>query len=143
MFQAVPEQYDLRRALADLGEDVWLARQRAHDMAPGQEVFFWLARKGGGLVAVGRLISPVEEQAAPAWQLPYWMPAARAAAATVEPRIRVRYTSKFPGRPLSRDLLRMDPALGSQQPIGPVYVGTNFAVTEAARLALLARIAGR
>jgi hypothetical protein len=132
IFQAVPEQYDLRRALASLDDDLWLASQRAKDMAPDQKVFFWLARKGGGIVATGRIESHAEDEPAPTWQLPYWMPAARVDAAVIKPRVRVRYLKKFPARPLSRDLLKMHAALVAQQPIGPVYVGTNFAVSETA-----------
>jgi hypothetical protein len=140
IFQAVPEQYDLRRALAALDEDIWLAQRRASDMQPGQAVFFWLARKGGGLIAAGEILSRAEDQAAPAWQMPFWMPAARIAAGIVKPRVRVKYTAKFVTRPLPRELLKLDPVLATQQPIGPVYVGTNFAVSAPAFHTLSARM---
>jgi hypothetical protein len=128
IFQAVPEEYDLKRALADLSDDVWLARQRHDAMAPGQMVYFWLARKGGGIVAVGEVTSHAEIIPAPSWQLPYWQPSARHAAAHAERRVRVTYRKRFPYTPLGRDLLSCDPILARQRPIGPVYVGTNFAV---------------
>jgi hypothetical protein len=143
IFQAVPEQYDLRTALGKLDEDVWLARQRASDMAAGQKVFFWLARKGGGLIAVGELLTAAEDRSAPSWQLPFWKPAARPAAEVIEPRVRVKYTARFPSLPFSRDFLKLDPVLAKQQPIGPVYVGTNFALSAASLAALEARLAGR
>ncbi|WP_439596781.1 hypothetical protein [Falsiroseomonas sp.] len=139
----MPEQYDLRKALADLEEDVWLARQRADDIAPGQKVFFWLARKGGGLIATGQVLSLAEDQPAPSWQLPYWTAAAMPAAGLVEPRVRVRYQSKFATSPLTRDFLKLDPVLAKQRPIGPVHVGTNFGLSASALSAIEARLAGR
>ena len=142
IFQAVPEQYDLRRALVALDEDIWLAQRRSSDMQPGQAVFFWLAGKGGGLIAAGEILSRAEDQAAPAWQIPYWMPAARIAAGIVKPRVRVKYTAKFVTRPFSRDILKRDPVLAAQQPIGPVYVGTNFALSAPAFIALGAKLKG-
>ena len=112
-------------------------------MAPGQRVFFWLARKGGGLVAAGEILSATEEQAAPEWQLPYWMPVTRPDAGRIESRVRVRYALKFGAHPLTRDFLKLDPILATQQLIGPVYVGTNFAMSADAVRALEARLGSR
>jgi EVE domain len=143
IFQAVPGDYNLRQALADLDEDVWVARQRRKDMAPGQRVYIWLARPGGGVVAVGQIASIVESAPAPGWQLPYRQPSVRVAASQPEPRVRVRYSAKFLHAPLSRSFLASDPILARQPPIGPVYVGTNFAVGSDAEERLQAIMRGR
>jgi len=107
-------------------------------MLVGQPVFFWLARKGGGMLAAGHLLSTPEVQAAPSWQLPFWTPLLRAGASDEVRRVRVRYMKKFAHAPLTRDFLKLNSALAKQQPIGPVYVGTNFAMSQAAVHALAA-----
>jgi len=129
IFQATPDKYDLKLALSKLDEDLWLARQRADDMAPGQRVYLWLTGADGGLVAAGKIVGPVETLPAPEWQLPYWRPSARLAASQPERRVRVRYEAMFPHAPLTRFLLARDPVLARQRPIGPTHVGTNFAVS--------------
>jgi hypothetical protein len=143
IFQAVPEDYSPRQALADLDEDVCVARQRRRDMAPVQRVYIRLARPGGGAVAAGQIASIVESAPAPGWQLPNWQPSVRVAASQPEPRVRVRSSAKFLHAPLPRSFLASDPILARQPPIGPVYVGTNFAVGSDAEERLQAIMRGR
>jgi len=139
IFQAVPKTYDLAHALRDKASDLWIAKQRWRDMAPGQAVYFWLGAPVGGIVAVGQITGSIVEEPAPPEQSDYWRE--NAGRRKIDPlrRISVRYDRKFPLTPIRRADLNAFPELAKQSPIGGFFAATNFALSDAAayRLATL------
>lgn len=53
IFQAVPERYDLSKALASLQSDEWLVTRYAADMSQGDVIYYWQAGRTAALHAWG------------------------------------------------------------------------------------------
>ena len=140
IFQAQPKSFDIDGFLATRPtEFLWLARQRAAAILPGDQVFLWRAiggmeREKSGVIAEARVIagamSMLEDPAA----LPFWRDPTQTANKQLRVRLRLLRVAS-PGEVLQRDWLRADPHL-RELSIFWLANSTNFVVSpeHAARL---------
>ena len=111
IFQANPAYHEIDRALRELPEIEWTVRQYQQRVEVGDRVYIWRSGTGGGVVAVGTILSPVTEKEPASQDVPYLT---NRELFGPKPRVSVRIDQVL-GRPLLRTTLREDPVLGDLQ----------------------------
>ena len=147
LFQAQPRSFDIDGFLATQPtEFVWLARQHAADIFPGDRVFIWRAIGGGdptksGVIAEARVVAGAAQRPEDPASVPFWRESADAAGTQMRVRLRLLHIAD-PRQVLQRNWLSEDPIL-RELGIFRMAQGTNYPVSaeQAARLdALWSRI---
>lgn len=149
LFQAQPQSFDIDGFLATQPtEFVWLARQHAGDILPGDHVFIWRAiggedRARSGVIAEASVIAGASQRSEDPASVPFWRDMADAAGTQMRVGLRlVRVADRR--QVLQRDWLYSDPVL-RELAIFRMAQGTNYPVLteQAARLNALWSRVGR
>lgn len=139
IFQANPNYFDLKGALAQLQEQHWLVNQHAGEIKEGHTAFLWLSGKAGGLLARATILTAPAILPAPENERPFTIDES-ALPRTDARRVRLRIDQVL-DRPLDRDTLRGDARLAGLMFLR-VPQGTNFPVDDEQCAALLDLMAG-
>jgi MoxR-like ATPase len=126
IFQANPNKYDIDRALANLDEMTWSARQHVDRLKPGDIAYIWRSGKESGIVAKIELTDGAREREADPNQETYTLDT------EALPSRDVRVVGKILARfdpILSKDLIAETPGLENLS-ILRYHQGTNFPVTK-------------
>lgn len=127
IFQASPEVFDLRGALASLRDQTWSVRQHRDEIAAGDTAYLWISGTEGGLAARATVVTSPARGRMHAEELPFILDHGHLG--DEEDRVEIRVERAL-AKPISRDAIASDPVLQSTELIRKVR-GTNFAVTEA------------
>ena len=149
LFQAQPRSFDIDGFLAtNPTEFVWLARQHAADILPGNRVFVWRAIGGGdptksGVIAEARVIASAAQLPEDPASMHFWRDPADAADAQMRLQLRLLRVADR-RQVLQRDWLSEDPVL-REMAIFRMAQGTNYPVPaeQAVRLDALWSRVGR
>ncbi|WP_140883027.1 hypothetical protein [Muricoccus nepalensis] len=132
IFQESPNIFDGAAAACEqpTGLIRWLVTHSEGYILPGQPAFVWRAGSRGGFVAAGVISAPPEPDVLSAGDLQHWHAAkARDLSRSSRWWVPVQMRRRFKAGQYSRERLKAHPILGSQQPICPAHVGSNFAVS--------------
>ena len=125
IFQANPAHYNIAQSLSNEGTELWNCMQHAAKIKTGDRVLIWISGKQAGIYAVGEVLTdPVGRQDTERGQ-GYWK---SGGGKMLRPRVQVKYHRVLLDRPLLRQLLMWDPALGNLKVLVQPR-GTNFSVT--------------
>ena len=138
IFQANPDHFNLRDALAELTEVTWSVRKYAKRITPGDQVFLWESGKDGGLLARAEVLAGPEVMELPDDEQEFVL-----GGGVDEKAVRVRLgIRQVRDEPVDRETLRSNPRL-----VGLLLLrapqGTVFPVAPGEAKALLELLAGQ
>lgn len=130
LFQARPEQYDLRaelskRRVGDLSS--WSVTDNSREMHLGDAVILWQSGKDAGIYALGELTGEPYEKIYEEGSEPPWAKSKGDGQPVAERRVSFKYTTIL-SDPILKAVIRQDPVLAGMQVIRSPQ-GTNFRVT--------------
>lgn len=129
IFQANPQRYDILNAIddPDTAESCWLVNQCKNYITKGDLCLIWMSGKGGGIYAVGEIITNPEYLTDSEAESKYWL----SDDDKEKKRLRVKfiYSTKLTNNPLTREEIKSVPELNNLS-IFKQPQGTNFSVTE-------------
>jgi len=132
IFQANPAHYDIAASLTRERTEFWNCIQHAGKIRAGDRVLIWISGRQAGIYALGEILTNPEDRVDSETGQRYWK---SGGGHQVRPRVQVRYQRTLLDRPLLKQYLLWDPALGALNIINQPR-GTNFAVTPAEWTAL-------
>lgn len=125
IFQAVPDRFDLMKALQHLRVFRWNVNQNKARIRAGDDVYLWLAGSKAGIVARGKLLTDPTMMADAPEEAPFEK---ETEAETPKLRVAIEVRTVFP-KPIFKDKLKDIPALSSMLILTNPR-GTNFPLTE-------------
>jgi 5-methylcytosine-specific restriction enzyme B len=127
IFQGNPKLYDVRKAIANLREMTWLAKQHVSEMRIGDVVYLWESGEDGGILGKATLVGEPREMALDPAELPYVREPGKFEGQQVRARLRIDRTLE---KPIPRASIRANPLL-TELAIVRAPEGSNFRVTKA------------